>query len=120
MVKPVQNRSICGESVRMALEKNQFEKLGSIVFSILERAILSSELAPGSRLNVAKLAGELEVSVTPVREAIDQLCSRGLVRAEQKGDGRYSNYYVFDIDNSSIADLFVARKSVEGMAAYMR
>ncbi len=119
MVKPVQNRSICGESVRMALEKNQFEKLGSIVFSILERAILSSELAPGSRLNVAKLAGELEVSVTPVREAIDQLCSRGLVRAEQKGDGRYSNYYVFDIDNSSIADLFVARKSVEGMAAYI-
>lgn len=119
MVKPVQNRSICGESVRMALEKNQFEKLSSIVFSILERAILSSELAPGSRLNVAKLAGELEVSVTPVREAIDQLCSRGLVRAEQKGDGRYSNYYVFDIDNSSIADIFVARKSVEGMAAYI-
>lgn len=117
-VMPVQNRSICAESVRMALEKNQFERLGNIVFAILERAILSSELAPGTRLNVAKLAGELEVSVTPVREAIE-LCSRGLVRAEQKGDGRYSNYYVFDMDNRSIANLFVARKSVEGMAAYI-
>lgn len=113
----MQDRSICSEAVRSALERNPFEKLSSIVFTILEGAILSSELRPGARLNVAKLAGELEVSATPVREAIDQLCTRGLVRAEQKGDGKYFNYYVFDIDDSSIADLFVARKSVEGMAA---
>ena len=113
----MQGRSICSEAVRSALERNPFEKLSSIVFTILEGAILSSELRPGARLNVAKLAGELEVSATPVREAIDQLCTRGLVRAEQKGDGKYFNYYVFDIDDSSIADLFVARKSVEGMAA---
>ena len=115
----MREKRICSESVSRALEKNPFEKLSSIVFVILEGAILSSELPPGARLNVAKIAGELEVSSTPVREAIDQLCSRGLVRAEQKGDGKYSNYYVFDIDNSSIADLFVARKSVEGIAAYI-
>lgn len=113
------DRRICSEAVRSALEKNPFEKLSSIVFSILEGAILSSELAPGTRLNVAKLAGELDVSATPVREAVDQLCSRGLVRAEQRGDGKYFNYYVFDISNSSIEHLFVARKSVEGMAAYI-
>ena len=113
----MQDRSICSEAVRSALGRNPFDKLSRIVFPILEGAILSSELRPGARLNVAKLAGELEVSATPVREAIDQLCTRGLVRAEQKGDGKYFNYYVFDIDDSSIADLFVARKSVEGMAA---
>ena len=115
----MQERRICSETVRRALEKNPFEKLSNIVFTILEGAILSSELPPGARLNVAKIAGELEVSATPVREAIDQLCSRGLVRAEQRGDGKYSNYYVFDIENSSIENLFVARKSVEGMAAYI-
>ena len=115
----MQERRICSETVRRALEKNPFEKLSNIVFTILEGAILSSELPPGARLNVAKIAGELDVSATPVREAIDQLCSRGLVRAEQRGDGKYSNYYVFDIENSSIENLFVARKSVEGMAAYI-
>ena len=74
------------------------KKLSNIVFTKLEGAILSSELPPGARLNVAKIAGELDVSATPVREAIDQLCSRELVRAEQRGDGKYSNYYVFDIE----------------------
>lgn len=73
-------KRICASSVREVLDKNPFEKLSSIVFRIMEDAILSSELAPGERLNVAKIAGELEVSATPVREAIEQLCARGLVR----------------------------------------
>ncbi len=112
-------RRICSESVHRALEKNPFEKLSVIVFSILEDAILSSELPPGAKLNVTRLSAELDVSSSPVREAIDQLCESGLVREEKKVDGKYSNYYVFDISNDSIEDLFVARKTIEGMAAYI-
>ena len=115
----MRQKRISADSVREVLEKNPFEKLSNIVFRILEEAILSSELSPGERLNVAKIAGELEVSATPVREAIDQLCTKGLVRVEQKGDGKYSNYYVFDISNASVKNLFVARKSIEGAAAYL-
>ena len=109
-------RRICSESVHEALEKNPFEKLSVIVFSILEDAILSSELPPGAKLNVTRLSAELDVSSSPVREAIDQLCESGLVREKKKVDGKYSNYYVFDISNDSIEDLFVARKTIEGMA----
>lgn len=116
---PVQEKRISAQAVRDALEKNPFEKLSDIVFTVLEGAIISSELPPGLRLNVAKLAAELDVSATPVREAIDQLCLKGLVRAEQRGDGKYFNYYVFDISNTLIEDLFVARKSVESTAAYI-
>ena len=32
----MQDRSICSEAVRSALERNPFEKLSSIVFTILE------------------------------------------------------------------------------------
>lgn len=110
---------ICAEVVRGAMERNPFERLGSIVYRVLERAILSSELAPGAKLNVAKLAAALDVSATPVREAIEQLCACGLVLAQQREDGKYSNYYVFDISNTDIENLFTARKSVEGMAAYI-
>ncbi len=105
--------------IHKAQVMNPFEKVSNIVFSILEDAILSSELEPGYRLNVTKIADTLQVSATPVREAINQLQARGLVIVEQKNDSRYSNYYVFDINNSSIQDLFIARKSIESMSAYL-
>lgn len=107
------------ELVRSALEENPFERIGSIVYRVLEDAILSADLKPGMKLNVAKLAGCLDVSTTPVREAVEQLSGNGLVTVRQKEDSKYSNYYVFDITNESIQNLHIARKSVESTAAYL-
>lgn len=107
------------ELVRSALEENPFERIGSIVYRVLEDAILSADLKPGMKLNVAKLAGCLDVSTTPVREAVEQLTGNGLVTVRQKEDSKYSNYYVFDITNQSIQNLHIARKSVESTAAYL-
>ncbi len=107
------------ELVRQAQEKNPFEKISTIVYGILENAILTSALRPGFKLNVTKIAASLEVSATPVREAVEQLSGKGLVTVEQKGDGKYSNYHVFDITNESIQNLFIARKSIEGTAAFL-
>lgn len=117
--RPEAKKIVSAATIERALAKNPFEKLSSIVFLILEDAILRSELSPGEKLNVTKLAAELEVSPTPVREAIEQLLARGLVTSGQRGDGKYSNYYVFDITNESIQDLFVARKSIEGTSAFL-
>lgn len=107
------------DMIRRALEENPFDRIGAIVYRILEDAILSADLRPGMKLNVAKLAGCLDVSTTPVREAIDLLSTNGLVTVRQKEDSKYSNYYVFDITNDSIQNLHIARKSVESMAAYL-
>lgn len=46
----------------------------------LRRAILSGELAGGTRLGLADIAEILEVSTTPVREALRQLATEGLVQ----------------------------------------
>lgn len=52
---------------------------------IIER-IGRGEFPPGSRLNLAKLAGTMGASPTPIREALTQLQQEGLVRAEpQRG-----------------------------------
>lgn len=45
----------------------------------LRHAIITGELAPGSRLVQAALAESLNVSITPVREALRELENQGLV-----------------------------------------
>lgn len=107
------------ESVRYFQEVNPFEKVGNIVYYLLENAILSATFAPGEKLNIAKIASQLEVSATPVRDAIERLLAEGLVTAEQKQDSKYSNYYVFDITETNIDELYVFRKYIEGSAAYI-
>jgi DNA-binding GntR family transcriptional regulator len=49
------------------------------VMEYLRRAILSGELPPGTRLVQAELAELLQISVTPIREALWELHSQGLI-----------------------------------------
>src|SRR5919109_2688492 len=53
-----------------------------LVFEFLRDAILSGRLRDGSHLIQDKIANELNVSRVPVREALLQLESEGLVRME--------------------------------------
>lgn len=53
-----------------------------LVLEELRRGILSGELAVGSRLVQSELALSMEVSTTPVREALRDLASEGLVRID--------------------------------------
>lgn len=50
------------------------------VYATLLDAIVSGAMPPGSRLRDADLASELQVSRTPVREALQRLEDEGLVR----------------------------------------
>ena len=60
----------------------QPQKVRTIVDDVMQSirlAILSSKLPPGSRLRQSELAKQLGVSITPVREALRELTSAGLV-----------------------------------------
>lgn len=48
-------------------------------YAILRRKILDGRLAPGTLLNLRDLAGQLSVSVTPVRDAVLRLVAEGLI-----------------------------------------
>lgn len=54
-------------------------RLGMEVYDILLKKLMSLEIQPEERISVDKLARELGVSQTPIREALSQLEIQGLV-----------------------------------------
>jgi DNA-binding GntR family transcriptional regulator len=55
-------------------------------YGLLRAQILDGRLAPGARLNLRDIAAQLDISVTPVRDAALRLASEGLVEnAEGRG-----------------------------------
>jgi len=59
------------ELLQRAQQDNPFIRISDAVYKILEEAILSSRLKPGSKLKINSIAEELHVSGTPVREAVE-------------------------------------------------
>jgi len=78
----------------------------------IRRWIVEGRLRPDERLIEQRLAEELELSRTPVREALRMLQSEGLVTLEPNRGARVRALAVADI-----ADLYELRGRLEAMAA---
>lgn len=98
--------------------ENPFIRLSDAVYRILESAILSSSLKPGSKINLSRIAEALNISDTPVREAVELLAVNGLLTETTGGKGKYKSYSVFDIDETDMTMLFDMRKAIESTSAY--
>ena len=85
--------------------------LREIVFEALKDAILKGKLEPGKRLMEIKLADQLGVSRTPVREAIRKLELEGLVIMEAR-----KGAYVSAISLEDIIDTLEVREALETYA----
>lgn len=96
----------------MELERIQRERAVDAVYQALRQAILSSLMKPGERLNVDDLARKLGVSLTPVRHAIQQLATEGLVDIKPR-----SGTFVASLTASEISDTFDVRCALECLAA---
>ena len=110
---------LSAETVSAVQSESPFLKLGDVVYRILEQGILTLELAPQSKLRINSIAEQLDVSATPVREAIEKLEDGGLVIGQKAAGSKYKTYSVFDIDDDDFQELFIVRKAIEGTAAYL-
>lgn len=79
---------------------------------ILREAIVRGELEPGSLYSVQKIASQLGVSRTPVREALLGLAKEGLVRFERNRGVRILEESARDVD-----EVFELREWLEVPAA---
>ncbi|XPM56083.2 MAG: GntR family transcriptional regulator [Leptolyngbya sp. IPPAS B-1204] len=80
-------------------------------YQALRASILSGELPPGERLVETQLAQRLQVSRTPIREAIRQLQKDGLVTADGLGGLQVTTISAIDA-----AQLYDCRLALEELA----
>lgn len=89
-------------------------RLADGIFQLLYRRIIAGEYRPDDWLRQEELASELDVSPTPVREALDQLVSAGLAERIP-----YRGVHVPKPRKQEIVDSYAARLLLEVAIAHL-
>ncbi len=98
------------EKINLKLETDRCKPLRELVFDTLREAIIMGEIPPGTRMMEEHLAEKLEVSRTPIREAIRQLEREGLVEiAPRRGA------YVAGMSPKDCHEVLEIRAALEGL-----
>jgi len=95
-----------------SIEFKEPQTLRERIYLHLREAITKSMLLPGERIIEKKIAEELNVSITPVREALLQLNVEGFVEIKT-----HRNVIVKQISLTEIAELYEIQGVLEGYAA---
>ena len=103
------------KTLELYIESNPFEQLNKIVFYMLLKEISSLKYKPGQKLNVSQISSDLQISRTPITEALKMLVEYGLVEDNLDKQG----YYVSVLSRKEAIDIHKARKALESMAAFI-
>src|SRR5437868_6797842 len=90
----------------------QYLSRSDLVYQKLRDAIESGQLKPGQRVMEVEVAEWLDVSRTPVREALRKLEAAGMLAIEPR-----SGLVVSSISRQAMMELYVMREVLEGTAA---
>jgi len=92
--------------------RKDYRTMHDLVFNTLMEDILSGRLEPGEKLNISEISERLGVSRTPVREALKQLMSVGLVE-----NVPHRSPFVKKLSIEEIIELYYIRAALEGIAS---
>lgn len=87
------------------------DRLGDTVYERIREEILTGDLAAGTRLSVPAVASRLDVSRSPVRDAVLRLIQEGLAREEPRRGA-----VVARITAADLVTLYEVREVLEGLA----
>nr|WP_244598732.1 GntR family transcriptional regulator [Rhizobium tubonense] len=97
------------------VRRKQIIRAGTTVEQVVRAVadlIVTGEMQPGERLDELSLAVRFEVSRTPVREALRQLCTMGLVGREPNRSAVVTN-----VTGKYLSSMFEAMAELEGICA---
>lgn len=99
-----------------SIDKLKFSKvkrktLNQIIYETLKASILNGELKSGSKLNEEKVAEQLNVSGTPVREAFRMLSIEGLVEIIP-----WKGVFVKEFSDDEVKEVYQCREALEVLA----
>ena len=90
----------------------QHKSLAELTYQLLRDKIVSGEMQPGEWLRQEQLAQQLEVSYTPIRQALDWLVANGLAeRVPNKG------VRISEINENEIAEVYCLRLLLDPIVA---
>ena len=104
MTSPTEGKSLFGEVAAPERARTAYE----FALQRLRSAILSGQIAGGTHLIQANIADELGVSTTPVREALRQLASEGIVDFDT-----YRGVVVKSVDHAEMLEIYDLRFLLE-------
>ncbi|WP_219465183.1 GntR family transcriptional regulator [Nonomuraea rhizosphaerae] len=88
------------------------DNLTTMVYDSIRRAIITRALPPGSRVSEARLAESLQVSKTPVREALLRLMHAGLIVSDGRRGG-----LIAKPSAAALQAAYELREALEGQTA---
>lgn len=94
------------------LPRVERSSLASKVYVDLRNLIMSGKLAPGDRLSLREIAQALQVSVMPVRDAVNRLVTeQALIASPNRG------FYLPRMTSSEFREFIIVRTEIEGFCA---
>ena len=90
----------------------QRRRLADEVYEQLVAAIMDREIGPDDNLVQEKLAADMQISRTPVREALMRLEQEGVLEVSKRGSFR-----LYRMDDQEVRELYQSRAAVEGQCA---
>jgi len=110
--------TISGDNARMTsrrLESIEHSTLWDRAYSSLRAAVLAGRFAPGERVVLRKVADDLGISLTPVRDAVNRLIAERVL--ERGGLGPAGAAVVPLLSPGQFDQLMIIRSSLEPIAA---
>jgi len=90
----------------------QRRRLADEVYEQLVTAIMRREIGPEDVLVQEKLAADMQISRTPIREALMRLEQEGVLEVSNRG-----SFKLYQMDDQEVRELYQSRAAVEGQCA---
>lgn len=101
------------QAVKMKVRRLKRVTLTDETYEVVKGMVMNHSIPPGTRINIDSLARDLEVSQTPIREAMARLESDGLVEKEPLRGYRTTPL----LTRPQLDELFDMRLLIEGWSA---